>query len=73
VIDDCLKLIAREAGLEPDQLTDDASFVELGVDSLMSLVLSEKFRTELQLEVKSSLFLEYTRIGELRGWLEQYC
>jgi iterative type I PKS product template protein len=73
VIDDCLRLIAREAGLEPDQLTDDASFVELGVDSLMSLVLSEKFRTELQLEVKSSLFLEYTRIGELRGWLEQYC
>jgi asperthecin polyketide synthase len=47
VSDDCLKHIAREAGLEPDQLTGDASFVQLGVDSLMSLVLSEKFCTEL--------------------------
>lgn len=73
VIADCLRLIARETGLDPDELTDDASFVELGVDSLMSLVLSEKFRTEMQLEIKSSLFLEYSRIGELKGWLEQYC
>lgn len=73
VIADCLRLIARETGLEADELTDDASFVELGVDSLMSLVLSEKFRTELQLEVKSSLFLECPSIRELKGWLEQYC
>lgn len=73
VIADCLRLIARETGLDSNELTDDASFIELGVDSLMSLVLSEKFRSELQLEVKSSLFLEYSRIGELKGWLEQYC
>ena len=69
---DCLKLIARETGLEADELTDDASFVELGVDSLMSLVLAEKFRNELQLEVKSSLFIECQSIAELKGWLEQY-
>lgn len=69
---DCLKLIARETGLETDELTDDASFVELGVDSLMSLVLAEKFRSELQLEVKSSLFIECQSIAELKGWLEQY-
>jgi len=73
VIADCLRLIARETGLEADDLTDDASFVELGVDSLKSLVLSEKFRTELQLEVKSSLFLECPSIRDLKGWLEQYC
>lgn len=69
---DCLKLIARETGLETDELTDDASFVELGVDSLTSLVLAEKFRSELQLEVKSSLFIECQSIAELKGWLEQY-
>jgi asperthecin polyketide synthase len=54
-------------------LTDDTSFVELGVDSLMSLVLSEKFRSDLQLEVKSSLFIECPSIGDLKGWLEEYC
>ncbi|KAG8527863.1 Type I Iterative PKS [Bacidia gigantensis] len=73
IIGDALKLIARETGLEAEELTDDASFVELGVDSLMSLVLSEKFKSELQVEVKSSLFIECPSIGEMKGWLEQFC
>lgn len=72
LIGDCVKLIARETGLEVDELTDEASFIELGVDSLMSLVLSEKFRSELRLEVKSSIFIECSNIGELKGWLEQF-
>ena len=73
VIADCLRLIAGETGLDVDELTDDASFIELGVDSLMSLVLSEKFRSELRLDVKSSVFIECSNIGELKEWLEQYC
>ncbi|KAJ5177089.1 Type I Iterative PKS [Penicillium canariense] len=71
IITDCLKIIARETGLDPSELTDSASFVELGVDSLMSLVLSEKFKAELNLEVKSSVFIECPNIGELKGWLDQ--
>lgn len=55
------------------QLRDDVSFVELGVDSLMSLVLSEKFRSELGLEVKSSVFLECPSVVELKNWLSQHC
>jgi len=73
IVTDCMRLIATETGLEMTELTDNATFVEIGVDSLMSLVLSEKFRQELQLEVKSSLFIECPTIGELKGWLEQYC
>lgn len=73
VIADCLRLIARETGLDVVELTDEASFIELGIDSLMSLVLSEKFRSELGLEVKSSIFLECPRVMELKEWLEQYC
>ncbi|KAL9040654.1 MAG: hypothetical protein Q9214_004397, partial [Letrouitia sp. 1 TL-2023] len=73
VVNDCLRLIARETGLELGELGDNITFVEIGVDSLMSLVLSEKFRNELQLEVKSSLFIECPSIGELKEWLEQYC
>ncbi|TDZ58514.1 Non-reducing polyketide synthase nscA [Colletotrichum trifolii] len=64
--------IARENGLELSKLADDAPFVELGVDLLMLLVLLEKFRTDLQLEVKSSLFLECQNIGELKIWLADF-
>jgi iterative type I PKS product template protein len=53
-------------------LQDEASFASLGVDSLMSLVIAEKFREELGVTVGGSLFLEYPTIGDLRGWLEEY-
>ncbi|KAJ5738175.1 Non-reducing polyketide synthase vrtA [Penicillium malachiteum] len=61
------------ATLAEADLTPEATFVQLGIDSLMSLVLSEKFRSELGMEIKSSLFLEYPTIGEMKGWLEQHC
>ncbi|KAL2830748.1 hypothetical protein BDW59DRAFT_169946 [Aspergillus cavernicola] len=67
-----LVLIAKEAALELSDLTDDASFANLGVDSLMSLVIAEKFREELGVTVTGSLFLEYPTIGDLRNWLLEY-
>lgn len=73
IVNDCIGLIARETGLEASELKGESAFVQLGVDSLMSLVLSEKFRAELALEVKSSLFLECPTISEFAAWLEQYC
>ncbi|KAL4887524.1 hypothetical protein BJY04DRAFT_225501 [Aspergillus karnatakaensis] len=67
-----LVLISKEAGLALSDLTDDASFSDLGVDSLMSLVIAEKFREELGVTVTGSLFLEYPTIGDLRSWLLEY-
>ena len=67
-----LMLIAKEAGLDISELEDDASFANLGIDSLMSLVIAEKFRTELDVKVGGSLFLDYPMIGDLRKWLEEY-
>ncbi|SLM39055.1 polyketide synthase [Lasallia pustulata] len=67
-----LMLIAKEAALEISDLEDEASFANLGIDSLMSLVIAEKFRTELGVKVGGSLFLDYPTIGDLRKWLEEY-
>ncbi|KAI0417496.1 putative polyketide synthase [Xylaria grammica] len=65
-------IVASEAGLDITNLTDDASFANLGVDSLMSLVIAEKFREQLGVVVSGSLFLEYPNIGDLKAWLEEY-
>lgn len=65
-------LVANEAGLELDDLKDEASFASLGIDSLMSLVIAEKFREELGITVGGSLFLEYPTVGDLRAWLVEY-
>ncbi|KAI0128181.1 putative polyketide synthase [Hypoxylon sp. NC0597] len=66
------EIIASEAGLDIADLADDASFANLGIDSLMSLVIAEKFREQLGVLVSGSLFLEYPNIGDLRSWLEEY-
>lgn len=67
-----LQIVASEAGLDLAEISDDGSFAELGVDSLMSLVIAEKFREQLNVVVNGSLFLEYPTIGDLRAWLEEY-
>lgn len=66
-----LDLIAKESALELSQLTDDAAFATLGVDSLMSLVLAEKFTSQLGIEVKSSIFMECETVGELKTYIEE--
>lgn len=68
-----LSLVANEAALELSELADDAAFTSLGIDSLMSLVIAEKFRQELDIEVVGSLFLNCPTIGELKTWLLEYC
>ena len=67
-----MRLIGSETGLEAHELGEEVTFASIGVDSLMSLVLAEKFRAEVGLEVKSSLFIECPTIGEMKEWLEQY-
>ena len=67
-----IRVVASEAGLDLADLTDNASFTELGIDSLMSLVIAEKFRDQLGVVVNGSLFLEYPTIGDLRSWLDEY-
>ncbi|KAE8371844.1 hypothetical protein BDV26DRAFT_302420 [Aspergillus bertholletiae] len=61
----CLALIADETGLDLDDLTGDAAFAELGVDSLMSLALSAKIRAELGIDVQASIFLECPTVQDL--------
>jgi acyl carrier protein len=67
-----MALVAAEAGLDLADLQDDASFANLGIDSLMSLVIAEKFREQLGVMVSGSLFLEYPTIKDLRTWLMEY-
>lgn len=69
IIAGAINLIASEAGLDPADLKDETSFSSVGVDSLMSLVLVEKFKAQMSLEMKSSVFLECETVGEFKEWL----
>ncbi|KAF2103987.1 ketoacyl-synt-domain-containing protein [Rhizodiscina lignyota] len=66
-----LNIVSEETALDVADLTDDALFVNLGIDSLMSLVIAQRFRQELQVEVRDSLFIEFSSIGGLKNWLAE--
>ncbi|KAK8123844.1 polyketide synthase [Apiospora kogelbergensis] len=64
-------MIAAETGLDRSDLHPNTQFANVGVDSLMSLVLAEKFKANLGIDIKSSLFLECPSIDEFCAWLEE--
>ena len=66
-----LAIIADEAAMDVEDLDEGSHFGDLGVDSLMSLVLAQKFRSEIGVEVRDSIFVEFPCIGDLCRWLEK--
>jgi X-X-X-Leu-X-X-Gly heptad repeat protein len=71
IVSRALAIISKETAIEATELTEDAAFPELGIDSLMSLVLAQKFRSEIGIDVRDSLFVEFPTIGHLCQWLEK--
>jgi iterative type I PKS product template protein len=71
IVSHALAIISEETAIDVAELTEDASFLDLGIDSLMSLVLAQKFRSEMDIDVRDSLFIEFPTIGHLFQWLEK--
>lgn len=67
-----MKIIAEETDVDMSELVDEAAFENLGVDSLMSLTISAKFREDLDLEISSSLFTDFPTVGEMKKFFAQY-
>lgn len=72
VVPKALALIAREACISVSDLHDEASFGNLGLDSLLSLVVAEKFREELGITANGGIFLTFPTVGDLKVWLKEY-
>lgn len=66
IIDKAFKILSEECGAQLSELTDDALFADLGVDSLMSLTIISRFREELDIGLDSSFFLDNESISALK-------
>jgi iterative type I PKS product template protein len=67
-----MKIIAEETDVDMSELVDEAAFENLGVDSLMSLTISAKFREDLNMEISSTLFTDNPTVGEMKKFFGQY-
>lgn len=62
-----LKIISEEAGVALEQLADDVSLADIGVDSLLSLMIGSRLRDELEIDVDNeSMMSTLDTVGALR-------
>ncbi|KAF1352167.1 polyketide synthase [Delphinella strobiligena] len=67
-----MQIIATETDVDQSELVEEAAFENLGVDSLMSLTISAKFREDLDMEISSTLFTDYPTVGEMKKYFAQF-
>lgn len=66
VMDRIISIISEEVGISTSDLTADTEFSEVGIDSLLSLTMTSRFQEELDVDLPSSVFVDYPTIGSLQ-------
>jgi monodictyphenone polyketide synthase len=61
-----IDILAEELAVDIGLLTDECEIADIGLDSLMSLVISQKLRENLGIEIRDSFYLEVTTIQDLK-------
>lgn len=63
-----LEILSAESGLADVDLTDDTAFCDIGIDSLLSLVICSRMRDELGIDISERAFYtDLPTIGALKG------
>ena len=67
-----LQIISEESGVAVSELTDETSFADIGVDSLLSLIVGSRFKDEvlMELETDQSLFVQFPTLYDIRNHFE---
>jgi naphtho-gamma-pyrone polyketide synthase len=71
VIVRALSILASEVGLSEADMPDDMVFADYGVDSLLSLTVTGRYREELNLDLESSVFIDQPTIRDFKRFVIQ--
>lgn len=65
-----LKIISEESGIAHSDLNDDCVFADIGIDSLLSLVITSRLREELDMNIEiDDLFTNYPTLKDLKAYI----
>lgn len=64
-----LSVVASESGAAMDDLTDDAKYADLGIDSVMSITIFSMVNRNLGVDLPASFFMENETVGESKAAL----
>ncbi|KAJ5176832.1 Conidial yellow pigment biosynthesis polyketide synthase [Penicillium canariense] len=71
IITKALEVLAEEVGLSSSDMTDDLNFGDYGVDSLLSLTVTGRYREEMGLDLDSNVFVDQPTIKDFKQLLVQ--
>ena len=66
-----LDMIAAEVGLSVSELADEANFEEIGIDSLLKISITSRLRTQMALDLPTSIFTSYPTVAEFRDYIHE--
>ncbi|KAL4793422.1 conidial yellow pigment biosynthesis polyketide synthase [Aspergillus venezuelensis] len=66
-----LSILASEVGLSEAEMSDGLVFADCGVDSLLSLTITGRYRGELNLDLDSSVFIEQPTVRDFKRLVNQ--
>ncbi|KAJ4320237.1 hypothetical protein N0V94_003501 [Neodidymelliopsis sp. IMI 364377] len=71
LVDSAMEIISEESGIVISELTDDCVFADIGIDSLMSMVIGSRLREELDLDLDTdfSIFADFPTVKSLKEFL----
>ena len=69
-VDKALSVIAEESGISIPEMKDEDFLGDLGIDSLLVLVIASRFREELSLDLSPSFLMEVNTIGAIRAYFK---
>lgn len=64
-----IETISKESGIAPSELTDDCAFDDIGMDSLLCLMVTSRLRDELGVDIDSAKFLDLRTVSGLKNYL----
>ena len=70
-MDKALSIISEESGIGKSEMKDTDRFGDLGIDSLLILVIASRFREELMLDLDPSFFMEVDSIGAIKAYFNE--
>ena len=71
IFKEVLAIVSEVSGIAEEELIDEAVFGDIGVDSLMSLMLTSRLRDELELELEDNFWARFHTVGDLREFLSE--